>query len=270
MEPASEAPSPAHSRRNVGGERACPSPRQRARRRAGPVACGGDRESGARADPAAGRRLRRRGGACSLSRGRRRRCGRRRDPSVRGAHLRQRDSRLPRRLRAARRLHPTALDAAGRRSLERSRLDGGGGRRARAEPRTVFLTQGGCSSPRSRARPSTAMSCAPSTGRRASTLFPSEADPRPRAIRARRRTRADAGRADRDRSSARTAAAKRPTPRSRRRAALGVRVVMVRRPKAPDAETVFGLDAALPGSPLIGGLRRSAASASRPGRRRGR
>ena len=60
MEPPTEAPSSAHSRRNVGSERARAADGRRARCRGDSVACGRDRQSRARADPAAYRRLRRR------------------------------------------------------------------------------------------------------------------------------------------------------------------------------------------------------------------
>ena len=210
MEPPPEAPSPAHSRRNVGSERARAPPRRRARRRAAPVARRRDREAGARADPAADRRLRRRRGPAAYLKAERIDAVDRRDPSLRRANVGQRARRGARDRDAARRLHPPAVGAAGGRPLDRGRDDGRCGRGARdASGKTVFLTQGRLQL--------AAFAKAPQHRYIVRAIDrPAEIDALPdcrlilgaRPVRARRRARADAATSGSRRSSPRTAAAR--------------------------------------------------------------
>ena len=267
MEPPPEAPSPSHPRRHVGSERARAPPGRRARRRAAPVARRRDRQPGARADPAADRRLRRRGGPRGFPRGRADRrvvdathpFAARMSANAVAAAPRDRD--------AARRLHPPAVDAAGRRPLDRGRDDGGGGRRARdAQRKIVFLTQGRLQL--------AAFARAPQHRYVVRAIDrPDEIDALPDCklilargpVRARRRTCADAAREDRD---ARHQEQRRRATYPKIEAArmLGVSVVIVR-----PAEGAGSRDAARsrrgrwPGSRLIAAPRRSAASASTAG-----
>ena len=140
------------------------------RRHGGSLACGRDRQScpdrrslSALAASAAPR------ASPPISRRAHRRC-RRRDPSVRFAHVGQRHRRVPRDRYAACRVHPTALDARAGRPLAPRGDHGrrGPGSRGRAEEPFSSRKAGGTRLLR-RARRCIAMSCAPSTGRRRST-----------------------------------------------------------------------------------------------------
>ena len=145
------------------------------------------------ADPSAHRRLRRRRRSGRVSRGRAHRRCRRRDPSLRFAHVGQRGCGLPRDAHAARRLHPPALDARARRPLDRGRDNRGGRRRSRGSAENGLPHAGPAAARRLRASAAASLYRAgdrPAGGDRRPARL--QAHPGARAVLACRRTGADA------------------------------------------------------------------------------
>ena len=173
-EPPTEAPSPAHSRRHVGSERARAADRRRARRR------GRSCRLRARRPILRRRRSRSASAASAAPRAWRAYLARERiDAVVDATHPFA--SRMSANAVAACRATDTPLvvftrppwTPQGRRPLDRGRDDGRGGRRSRGSARGRFSSRrAGCSSPPSRERRSIATSCGRSTGRRRSTPCP--------------------------------------------------------------------------------------------------
>ena len=166
--------------------------------RADAVARRRDRQPCARADPAKDRRLRRRRRPCSPTSGRAHRRDDRRDPSFAARMSMNALAAAPRDRRPARRLQPPAMDArrlatAGSRSHDRRCGRALGGRERRCSSPGTAAARG------LRAPPAASLRRAgdrpAGRDRRPSRL---RTDPRPRAVRARRRTQAHARRAGRD------------------------------------------------------------------------